>query len=49
LAYDTTNFYTYIASTNQRNRLAQPASPGNSNLVIGKWGTGAAANQSLFI
>jgi transposase len=23
LAYDTTNFYTYIASTNQRNQLAQ--------------------------
>jgi hypothetical protein len=32
LAYDSTNFYTYIASANTRNQLAQPVSPRLRNL-----------------
>jgi len=37
LAYDTTNFYTYIASTNTRNELAQRGHNKQGATICGKW------------
>jgi hypothetical protein len=37
LAYDTTNFYTYIASSNTRNQLTQRGHNSRAATICAKW------------